>query len=109
MTTPNEARTKKNLEGAAGARPDRDRNGHSGKHAETVRESLDEIKSAVRNLAEEKLEQARDFASEVGEQGRHKVQRVEQGFIETIRTKPIRSVLIATGIGMLLGRFWMRR
>jgi ElaB/YqjD/DUF883 family membrane-anchored ribosome-binding protein len=34
---------------------------------------------------------------------------VEHSFEQFIRQQPLKSLLIAAGVGMLLGGFWMRR
>ena len=42
-------------------------------------------------------------------QGREKVRQVEQSIEQYIREQPLKSMLIAAGVGLVLGRFWMRR
>jgi ElaB/YqjD/DUF883 family membrane-anchored ribosome-binding protein len=59
--------------------------------------------------AQAKLEQIRDDASEYYEQGREQARGVQRTFEQFIRDKPVKSVLIAAGVGLLFGRFWMRR
>jgi ElaB/YqjD/DUF883 family membrane-anchored ribosome-binding protein len=62
-----------------------------------------------------KLAQLRENASEYFGQGRDKVYLVERTLEHFIRTQPVKSVLIGAsilmvaGVGLLLGRFWMRR
>jgi ElaB/YqjD/DUF883 family membrane-anchored ribosome-binding protein len=51
----------------------------------------------------------RASASEYCEEGRDKVRRAERGFEQYVREQPLKSVLIAAGVGMVLGRFWIRR
>jgi ElaB/YqjD/DUF883 family membrane-anchored ribosome-binding protein len=63
----------------------------------------------AKDAAQEKLGQLRENASEYCEQGQDKMQQVERSFEQCIRDRPLKSVLIATGVGLLLGRFWMRR
>ena len=41
--------------------------------------------------------------------GRDKVQQVERSFAQYVREQPLKSILIAAGVGLVLGRFWLRR
>jgi ElaB/YqjD/DUF883 family membrane-anchored ribosome-binding protein len=34
---------------------------------------------------------------------------VERSFVQYIREQPLKSMLIAAGVGLVLGRFWLRR
>ena len=43
------------------------------------------------------------------EQGRDNVHGVLCNFEQYVRERPLKSVLIAAGVGLLFGRFWMRR
>jgi len=63
----------------------------------------------AKDMAQEKLDHLRASASEYKEQGRDKVHEVERTIEEYIRERPVKSVLIAAGVGLLFGRFWMRR
>ncbi len=63
----------------------------------------------AREMAHEKVEQLRASASEYCEDGRDKVQQVERSFEQFVRQQPFKSILIAAGVGMLLGGLWMRR
>ena len=65
--------------------------------------------SIARDVAQEKLEQLRESATEYRDQGRDKIQEVERTIEDYIRERPIKTILIAAGVGLLLGRFWMRR
>ena len=63
----------------------------------------------VRDAAQEKLREVRDNATEHYQQGRDNVHGVLCNFEQYVRERPVKSVLIAAGIGVLFGRFWMRR
>jgi ElaB/YqjD/DUF883 family membrane-anchored ribosome-binding protein len=62
-----------------------------------------------------KLAQLRENAAEYYEQGRDKVYQVERTLEHFILAQPLKSVLIGAsilmvaGVGLALGRFWMRR
>jgi ElaB/YqjD/DUF883 family membrane-anchored ribosome-binding protein len=75
----------------------------------TVVEDMQELGGMAREMAQEKYEQVRDGAVDYAREGREKVRTVERSIEQYIREKPLKSVLIAAGAGLLLGRFWMRR
>ena len=75
----------------------------------TVTQDLQELGGMAREMAQEKVAQLRASASEYCEEGRDKVQQVERGFEQFVRQQPLKSILIAAGVGMLLGGLWMRR
>lgn len=80
-----------------------------GKQAKEVAEDLLEMGGTVRGAAQEKLGQAGEIASEYCEQGREKVHGVACACEQFVRERPLGTVLVAVGIGWLLGRFWKRR
>ncbi len=80
-----------------------------GAQAKEVSNDLKEIGGIVRDAAQEKLGQARENATEYLQQGRDTVHGVVGTFEQYVREQPVKSVLIAAGIGLLFGRFWMRR
>jgi ElaB/YqjD/DUF883 family membrane-anchored ribosome-binding protein len=80
-----------------------------GAQANEVSKDLKEMGEIVRDAAQEKLGQVRENATEYYEQGRDNVHGVLCNFEQYVRERPVKSVLIAAGIGLLFGRFWMRR
>jgi ElaB/YqjD/DUF883 family membrane-anchored ribosome-binding protein len=82
-----------------------------GKQAMEVTKDLQEMGGIARDAAQEKLGQLRENASGYYRQGRDKAQGVVCAFEESVGQRPLKSVLIAAGIGLLLGQFWhwMRR
>ena len=80
-----------------------------GAQAKKVSNDLKEMGNIVRDAAQEKLGQVRENATEFYEQGRDKIHGVGSTFEQYVRERPVKSVLIAAGIGLLFGRFWMRR
>ena len=93
------------------ARPRSERTGNSrlGRKPRTVTQDLQELGGLAREMAQEKVEQLRASASEYCEEGRDKVQQVEHSFEQFVRQQPLKAVLIAAGVGLLLGGLWMRR
>jgi ElaB/YqjD/DUF883 family membrane-anchored ribosome-binding protein len=84
-------------------------NGRRGKKARTVTQDLQELGGLARDMAQEKVEQLRASASEYCAEGRDKVQQAEHSVEQFIRQRPFKSILIAAGVGVLLGGLWMRR
>ena len=80
-----------------------------GKQAKEVTEDLQEMGETVRDAAQEKLGQVGEKAAEYCEQAQDKVHGVACACEQFVRERPLRSVLMAAGIGWLLGRFWKRR
>jgi ElaB/YqjD/DUF883 family membrane-anchored ribosome-binding protein len=101
--------------------------GKEPKNTEALSDKARETATQLRDRASETREQVRQHAREIGgqakelgheamdvasayyEQGREKVREWE-GTLETqLREKPIQSLLIAGGVGLLLGLLWRRR
>lgn len=74
-----------------------------------VTKDLQKMAHIAGDAVDENLEQFRENASEYYEYGRDQVHKVERSFEQYIRDQPLKSIFIAAGIGLLLGRFWMRR
>ncbi|HEY3242428.1 MAG TPA: hypothetical protein VGM03_03670 [Phycisphaerae bacterium] len=64
---------------------------------------------AIARAAQDKLGQFRSNAPGYYEQGRDKIHEVERTAEQFIAERPLKTVLVAVGVGLLLGRFWMRR
>ena len=77
--------------------------------AKVVSRDLKDMGDIVKDAAQEQLGQVRENATECYEQGRDKVHGVGCDFEQYVRDRPVKSVLIAAGVGLLFGRFWMRR
>ena len=77
-----------------------------GKQAKEVAEDVESMGETVGDAAQEKLRQVREKAAEYCEQGREKVHGAACHCEQFLRQKPLTSVLLALGVGWLLGRFW---
>ena len=77
--------------------------------AREVTNDVQELGGIVREVAREKLGELREGAVEYYEQARGKARQAEDALGEFIRRRPITSVLLGAGLGLLFGRFWMRR
>ncbi len=80
-----------------------------GDDAKEVIEDLQNMGRAVSDAAQEKLGQAGDRAAECCQQGRDKVHGVACACEQFLHQRPLASVLLAVGVGWLLGRFWKHR
>ena len=88
---------------------ERPANARPRRKARTVTQDLQELGGMAREMAQEKVAQLRASASDYYEEGRDTVQQVERGFEQYIREQPLKSILIAAGVGLVLGGLWMRR
>jgi len=94
---------------AGRARTNRLASDRLGKQARKVAEDLQELGGIAGQAAQEKVGQLRGNAADYYEDGREKVHQVERTFEQFIRDQPLKCILIAAGVGLVLGRFWMRR
>lgn len=87
------------------------RRGRSGvkNNPASVVDDVQALGRAAMRTARRTVASLRDGAAEYTDEGRDKVQQVERTIEEYIRDRPLKTVLIAAGVGLLLGRFWMRR
>jgi ElaB/YqjD/DUF883 family membrane-anchored ribosome-binding protein len=76
-----------------------------GKQARNVGDNIREMGNTVADAAQEQFDKARDTATAYYEEGRDRMMEVEGSFEEYIRDQPLKSILIAAGVGYLLGKF----
>jgi ElaB/YqjD/DUF883 family membrane-anchored ribosome-binding protein len=76
--------------------------------AAQVQENLRNLGGQVRDAATERYNQLRDQATDYYEQGRQRATEMEQSLEQYVQEKPIQALLIAAGVGMLLGVLWKR-
>jgi len=76
---------------------------------EAVREDLGQLGRLAKQAAKEKLEEAREVAADYYDQGRKKADELETQLADYVRARPLKSVLIAAGIGALFGILISRR
>jgi len=74
---------------------------------ESGREERDQAHEMSTQVSETARQVART-ASDSYEQGREQLEQVGRSLEENIREKPLESVLIAAGIGLLLAFLWKR-
>jgi len=76
--------------------------------AAEVTQNLRDIGGQVRDAANEKYERVREQAGDYYRQGRETAQEWEHNLESYVQEKPLQAVLIAAGVGMLLGMLWKR-
>lgn len=77
--------------------------------AEEVWGRLSEAGSEAGTRARERFGDARDSASEYLQHGRSRAHNFETAVERSIRTQPLTSVLVAAGVGCLIGFLWRRK
>jgi ElaB/YqjD/DUF883 family membrane-anchored ribosome-binding protein len=77
--------------------------------AQEVGQNLRDLGGQVRDAAREKYQHLSEQAQDYYEQGKHKAQEWEEGLESYIQEKPLQAVLIAAGVGVLIGLLWKRR
>ncbi len=76
--------------------------------AQDVREQATEAAQNIRDAAREKYEELSEQARHYYDQGRDMAREWEEGLESYVREKPLQAVLIAAGIGLVLGMLWKR-
>jgi ElaB/YqjD/DUF883 family membrane-anchored ribosome-binding protein len=76
--------------------------------ASQIGQDLRNLGGQARDAATQTYEQLRQQAGDYYEQGRDRAREMEQSLETYVQEKPIQSLLIAAGVGMLLGILWKR-
>ena len=76
--------------------------------AQQVGQQVRERAQQVRDQATEKYEQLRDQASQYYDMGRQRAEQIEGDLESYVREQPVKSLLIAAGVGLLLGILWKK-
>lgn len=63
----------------------------------------------AKDVAHEKLGDIKETASEYLKQGQEKAEEVGHSIEQLIKENPIKFLLIAAGVGIIFGRFFMRQ
>ena len=76
--------------------------------ANQVGENIRNLGSQARDAATEKFNDLRQQATDYYDQGRAQAREWEEGIESYVQEKPIQSLLIAAGVGLVLGMLWKR-
>jgi ElaB/YqjD/DUF883 family membrane-anchored ribosome-binding protein len=109
MTTVNRPESTNRRAAASRARAHRPATERLRDQAGEVTKDLAEMANIASDAVQENLGQMREDASEYFEQGRDQVYKAEHTLEQFIRNQPVKSILIAAGVGLCLGRFWKHR
>ncbi len=77
--------------------------------ANTLGKDVQELGRITRNIAQDTMDMVRDNAGEYYNQGMDKAKSMEQNLEGRIRENPLQSLLIAAGVGVVLGWLFRRR
>ena len=77
-------------------------------NAQQVTQNLRSIGTTARDAASEKFNDLKQQANAYYAQGRQSAEEWEQGLEQYVQEKPIQSLLIAAGVGLVLGMLWKR-
>ncbi len=72
-------------------------------------QSVQDIGGSAKEFAQEKLEQASRQVGHYYEQSQAKAQELKHSLESAIRNQPLKSMLIAAGIGLIVGGLALRR
>ena len=75
----------------------------------TLKDDLSAVADSARKDVRRELERVREKAGEMMDRGRESVERVRESVSDRVRERPLTSVLVAGGIGLLLGMLVARR
>jgi ElaB/YqjD/DUF883 family membrane-anchored ribosome-binding protein len=78
------------------------------KQAKQVRKGLRKMRGTAKDAARETIERIRENGSQRYALGRGKVHQAESALEHFIQKRPLKSVLIAAGVGVVLGGFLFR-
>ena len=76
--------------------------------AQEVSQNLRDLGGQVRDAAREKYDQMSDQARQYYDQGRQSAQQWEESLESYVQEKPLQALLMAAGVGLLLGVLWKR-
>jgi ElaB/YqjD/DUF883 family membrane-anchored ribosome-binding protein len=73
-----------------------------------VRTWTQEVGGQLKEGAQEAMRQAETSASQLSAQGRETVGQLEKTLEDYVRAKPLQSLLIAAGVGMMVALLWRK-
>lgn len=78
-------------------------------HASELGHNVQELGKATKNLANDTVDYLRENAGDYVKQGKEKAHQLEETLETKIKESPIKALLIALGVGWLLGILMRRR
>jgi ElaB/YqjD/DUF883 family membrane-anchored ribosome-binding protein len=77
--------------------------------ASSMGKHLQEMSAATRRMANESVEALRDTANQYLDEGKIRVREFSETLQSRVQDQPVKSILVATAVGFLLGVLWGRR
>jgi ElaB/YqjD/DUF883 family membrane-anchored ribosome-binding protein len=77
--------------------------------ASAVADDFHEVGDAARQMANHSVAAVRDTAMQYLDEGRSRVRHLGDEIESRVTERPMKSLLVAAGIGFLLGAIWTRR
>jgi ElaB/YqjD/DUF883 family membrane-anchored ribosome-binding protein len=74
-----------------------------------TRENIVDMGHLAKEAVTDKLHDLKDRASEKYDEGKEKLHDFEESLLKSVRKSPMKSVLIAAGVGLAIGCLWGRR
>ena len=90
------------------ARSNEEQGRQVGSMVDNLKDSAVEMGHNISDAAREKYGEVRDQASQYYKMGRDKASELEDGVETFIKEKPVQALLIAAGVGLLVGLMWRR-
>jgi ElaB/YqjD/DUF883 family membrane-anchored ribosome-binding protein len=79
-----------------------------GNAVNSVKETASNVAGKISDVASQSYDRFRDTASEYYQSGREKAQHWQEEVENYVQEQPIKSLLMAAGVGVLLGILWKR-
>ena len=80
-----------------------------GAAARQVGENLRDLGGQVRETATQQYDHLKEQAADYYAEGRERALEIEQTLEQYVQEKPIQALLMAAGVGIVLGWLWKRR
>jgi ElaB/YqjD/DUF883 family membrane-anchored ribosome-binding protein len=75
----------------------------------TVARDMQQIGDAARKMADHSVTAVRDTAKQYLDEGRSRLEHLGDDVQSRVAEQPIKALLVAAGIGFLIGAIWTRR
>lgn len=74
-----------------------------------TRVNIADMGHLAKETVQDKLHELKERASDSYDDGKQKLHEFEASMARTVRESPMKSVLIAAGVGLVLGVLWRRK
>jgi ElaB/YqjD/DUF883 family membrane-anchored ribosome-binding protein len=74
-----------------------------------TRHNIADMGHLAKETVQDKLHELKERAAGKYGEGKEKLNEMEESFVLKVRAAPMKSVLIAAGVGLVIGYLWRRR